>query len=269
MAMDGITIPERDVASLDHVADGVAGLRIVLVNVFAIEGADGWTLIDGGLNFSASRIKSWAEKLFPNDRTPRSIILTHGHFDHVGALKDLVEHWDVPIYAHPMEMPYVTGKKEYPPPDPHAGGGMMSVLSPFYPRGPIDLGTRVLALPEDGRLPGLPDWRWIHTPGHTDGHVSFFREKDRAMIAGDAFCTTKAESVTAIATQRPELHGPPAYYTSDWDRAGQSVELLAALRPEIVAPGHGMPMAGPEIPAALSDLAMNFDRVARPHQRAA
>lgn len=269
MTMEGISIPDRDVASLDHVAEGVSGLRIVLVNVFAVATAEGWTLIDGGLNHSASRIRSWAEKMFPNDSTPRAILLTHGHFDHVGALKDLVEHWDVPVYAHSIEMPYVTGTKQYPAPDPSVGGGVMSILSPFYPRGPIDLGTRVLPLPAQGRLPGLPDWRWIHTPGHTDGHVSFFREKDRTLIVGDAFCTTKAESVTAIATQRPELHGPPAYYTSDWDRAQQSVELLAALRPETVAPGHGMPMAGAEIPAALSDLARNFDQIARPHHHRA
>ena len=140
----------------------------------------------------------------------------------------------------------------------------MSVLSPLYPRGPVDLTQHVRELPAGGSVPGLPEWKWIHTPGHTDGHVSLFRERDRTLIAGDAFSTTKAESVAAIATQRPELHGPPAYYTSDWDRAKQSVEQLSILRPKTAATGHGLPMSGAEIADALSELARNFDIVARP-----
>jgi hypothetical protein len=60
------------------------------------------------------------------------------------------------------------------------------------------------------------------------------------------------------------LHGPPAYYTSDWEAAKLSVERLAALMPNVVACGHGRPMAGPEMMDALRFLADNFDRVARP-----
>ena len=140
----------------------------------------------------------------------------------------------------------------------------MSLMSPLYPRGPVNISSHLQLLPQDGTVPGLSGWRWIHTPGHTDGHVSFYRERDRILIAGDAVSTTKAESVLAIATQRPELHGPPAYYTSDWDAAKRSVEKLAELRPFTVAPGHRKPMAGPEVADALMDLAVRFDEVARP-----
>jgi glyoxylase-like metal-dependent hydrolase (beta-lactamase superfamily II) len=141
---------------------------------------------------------------------------------------------------------------------------LMALVSKLYPRGPVDLGTRVQLLPEDGSVPGFPDWRWIHTPGHTIGHVSLFRESDRTLIAGDAFVTTKQESFLAVATQRPELHGPPAYFTTDWDAARDSVERLAALRPEAVATGHGQPLAGSDVAGALATLANDFDRVARP-----
>jgi glyoxylase-like metal-dependent hydrolase (beta-lactamase superfamily II) len=144
------------------------------------------------------------------------------------------------------------------------GGGLMAAMSPLYPRGPVDLGDRVRSLAAEGSVPEMPGWRWIHTPGHTDGHVSFFRDSDRTLIVGDAFCTTKAESLAAIATQRPELHGPPAYFTSDWDLARQSVERLSLLRPQCVAAGHGQPVVGPQVADALSELARNFDRVARP-----
>jgi glyoxylase-like metal-dependent hydrolase (beta-lactamase superfamily II) len=107
-------------------------------------------------------------------------------------------------------------------------------------------------------------WRWIHTPGHTPGHVSYFREADRTLIAGDAFVATRQESATAVLTQRPELHGPPAYYTSDWEAARRSVERLAALEPLRVATGHGPPLQGREMLANLHELARNFDSLAVP-----
>ena len=140
----------------------------------------------------------------------------------------------------------------------------MALLSPLYPRGPIDVSSRAHRLPSDNSVPDLPGWRWIHTPGHTDGHVSFFREQDRMLIAGDALSTTKAESVIAIATQKAELHGPPAYYTSNSDLARDSVQQLATLRPQTVAAGHGKPLSGADVPDALQEFASRFDELARP-----
>ena len=105
----------------------------------------------------------------------------------------------------------------------------------------------------------------LHTPGHTPGHVSFFREADRTLLVGDAFCTTKPESFfEANLLQHPELHGPPAYFTSDWSAAETSVKLLAKLKPATVAPGHGKPLAGADVGASLQALAMRFEQVALP-----
>ena len=92
-------------------------------------------------------IRRWAEKHFSGP--PNCIILSHGHFDHVSAAKNLADHWNVPVYAHSLERPYLTGQSEYPSPNPGAGGGMMSVLSPTLPRGPIDLGDRLHDLPSE------------------------------------------------------------------------------------------------------------------------
>lgn len=260
---DGIPISDHDVVALDNVAPGVRGLRIFLVNVYAVSTDNGWVLIDAGLPMSEGRIRQWAESHF-GSRKPSAIILTHGHFDHVGALPKIVETWDVPVFGHPLEMPYLRGQKKYPAPDATAGGGLMSLLAPFYPRGPIDLGDRVQTLSLNGNLPELEDWKSIHTPGHTEGHISLFRDLDRTLLVGDAFCTTKQESLSAITTQKPELHGPPAYYTSDWDAAKASVEILANLKPQCVAPGHGSPMRGTDVAPALDELAKNFDVIARP-----
>jgi pterin-4a-carbinolamine dehydratase len=138
--------------------------------------------------------------------------------------------------------------------------GAVALLSRLYPRDPIDISTHLEALPAGGTVPGLPDWQWIHTPGHTAGHVSLFRERDRTLLAGDAICTTKQESLLAIATQRHELHGPPAYFTQDWQSAAQSVQRLAALNPDVLASSHGEPMAGPVMRDDLQQLAATFER---------
>jgi glyoxylase-like metal-dependent hydrolase (beta-lactamase superfamily II) len=140
----------------------------------------------------------------------------------------------------------------------------MARLARLYPRGPVDVGARLQPLPEDGTVPGMPSWHWLHTPGHSVGHVSFWREADRALIVGDAFVTTAQESAYAVAVQRAEMHGPPMYYTVEWDKAEQSVTRLADLEPELVITGHGLPMRGPEMRSALSRLAREFNRIAIP-----
>ncbi|MDQ2712543.1 MAG: MBL fold metallo-hydrolase [Acidobacteriota bacterium] len=218
--------------TVEAIADAPARRRIT-----AADG--GWTLIDSGLPLSVSKIKNWAESKFGKGSKPRAIVLTHGHFDHVGTAKDLLEEWNVPAYAHPAELPYLNGQIKYPPPDPSAGGGLMAVMSPLFPRTSADIRTWVQPLPADGSVPTLPGWRWIHTPGHAPGHVSLFREQDIVLLPGDAFCTTNQSSFLAVANQTPELNGPPAYYTPDWEAARNSVQALAALRPRTIAPGHG------------------------------
>jgi glyoxylase-like metal-dependent hydrolase (beta-lactamase superfamily II) len=75
----------------------------------------------------------------------------------------------------------------------------MPLLAPLFPRRPIDVSRWLQRLPEDGSVPQMPGWCWIHTPGHTPGNISFWRERDRTIIAGDAFITTNQESAYAVA----------------------------------------------------------------------
>ncbi|MDT0631654.1 MBL fold metallo-hydrolase [Rubrivirga sp. S365] len=250
------------------VADSLVSLRTGIVNVLFVgppgAGDRGWVLVDTGLPGSADAIREAAARRFGASARPSGIVLTHGHFDHVGAVEALAEAWDAPVYAHPLELPYLTGRSAYPPPDPTVGGGALAALSFLYPKRPIDLGDRARALPEGGAVPDMPGWRWIWTPGHAPGHVSLWREADRTLVAGDAFVTTKQESLISVALQRPTVQGPPAYFTPDWTAARHSVRELAALEPEAAGTGHGPPLRGAELRRGLARLAAEFERRAVP-----
>ncbi|HUP12729.1 MAG TPA: MBL fold metallo-hydrolase, partial [Niastella sp.] len=161
-------------------------------------------------------------------------------------------------------LPYLTGMSAYPPADPWAGGGLMSVVSPAFPAGPFNIKEHIQLLPQDGSLPFLPDWKYVHTPGHSPGHISLWRRRDKVLIAGDAFVTTRQESVWSVMMQTRKLTGPPRYFTYDWNAAAKSVQTLADLEPEIVSTGHGHPMRGDEMRKMLHKLAENFYEVAVP-----
>ena len=252
-----------------EVASGLAWMRTLLVNVAFLEPEprDGsWVLVDAGLPGYRHAILRAARDRF-GDRPPAAIVLTHAHFDHVGSLEALAELWDVPIYAHPLELPHLTGRRSYPPPDPTVGGGALAWSSRLFPRSPINVSTRVRALPDDGSVPPLPGWRWWHTPGHTDGHVSLFRDIDRALVSGDAVITVQQESLTAVLAQAPTLHGPPTYFTTDWSAALASVRDLADLAPNVLVPGHGVPLSGPALTRGLRGLADTFHHQIPVHGR--
>jgi glyoxylase-like metal-dependent hydrolase (beta-lactamase superfamily II) len=208
-------------------------------------------------------IKETAESLFGTNARPAAILLTHVHPDHSGSALELSQLWDVPVFLHSDELPLTTGT--------------IAAIE-AYPAGPLD---RWLILPvlrtmprrweamlvkgsfkdrarpfdPDGSVPGLPDWEYIPTPGHSPGHVSFFRPSDRVLITGDAVVTMKVNSLWGFLLHQPGLSGPPWYTTSSWSDAKESIAALARLEPQVLASGHGSPMIGPDTARALQALA--------------
>lgn len=237
-----------------------------IVNIVFIgkPGQEKWVLIDAGMPKSGSRIQEVAEERFGKGSRPDAIILTHGHFDHVGGLVELINKWRVPVYAHPLEFPYLTGKLPYPEPDSSVEGGMLAKISSIYPHQPIDISGAVEPLATNHSVNDLAEWKWIHTPGHSPGHVSLYRERDGLLLSGDAFVTVRQDSFYKVLLQKEEVNGPPRYLTTDWKAAKESVRILHTLQPTTVIPGHGSAMSGEELREGLDRLKQNFDELAVP-----
>ena len=240
-------------------------IQIVNICLVGKPNSEDFVLVDAGMPYSSEEIISVVEERYGVNKKPKAIILTHGHFDHVGSIIELVNKWNVPVYAHELELPFLTGKESYPKPDPTVEGGSVAKMSIIFPVDAINLGEHVEALPSDGTVPFLNGFQWIHTPGHSPGHISLFREKDGVLIVGDAFVTVKQEYLYKVFTQEQEISGPPRYLTPDWKAARESVNKLSKLKPKIAITGHGLPMTGDLLTSNLHLLVNDFDTIALPN----
>jgi glyoxylase-like metal-dependent hydrolase (beta-lactamase superfamily II) len=234
-------------------ATDVHGLKAGIVNLALIGspgvGDGGWTLIDAGLPGYTHTILRRASELFGSGREgevvpPAAVVLTHGHFDHIGSLHSLLRAWQsdgrtIPIYAHPLELPYLTGRSAYPPADPSVGGGLLARTARLFPPGPFDFRPNIQPLPPGGIVPTLPDWEYIETPGHSPDHISLFRREDGVLIAGDAFVTTRQQALFPSLSASLFIQGPPWYYTPDFSSAHESIQKLRRLMPSKALTGHG------------------------------
>lgn len=221
-------------------------------DVYLVASGSSWVLIDTGWANDGPAIKGAAQAPFGPDTPPTSILLTHVHPDHAGSALELARAWDRPVYVHPAELGIARGDI----------AAMTSVA------GPLDtwivlplmraMGRRrreaILArsnLSEVVRVsgpsatvPGLPGWMCVPSPGHTPGHVSFYRPSDRILITGDAIVTMRVNSISGLLLPRRGLSGPPWYTTWSRRAAKASIAALARLEPNVLAGGHGTPLTG-------------------------
>lgn len=226
------------------------GTGINQCNVYFVQSGSSWALIDAAWPKCGQLIKTTAESLFGANMHPASILLTHIHPDHSGSALELAQLWNLPVYVHPDELPLAAEKliPEYFNP---LDRWLIAPLMKLMPRRALEskrsegsLADAVRAIDPSAGVPGLPDWQCIPTPGHTPGHVAFFRKSDGVLIAGDAILTVNLNSLWDLLLNRHRISGPPYISTWNWQIAKESVAELAALEPCVLACGHGMPMRG-------------------------
>lgn len=244
-----------------EVAPGVWYLGLNVANVYIVGNRESWIVVDAGAPMHEGPILAAAEEIFGPGAKPAALILTHAHFDHFGSAKALLEHWgDVPVYAHKLDEPYLTGRDKTAPGDPTVGGFFAFAYRAFPKRQGTDLSKWFKPFPESELVPGVMGWRLFHTPGHTPGHVSLWREADRTLIAGDAVITVNLDSLGNVINKKPTVSRPPTPATPDWDSAIDSVRFLAGLRPKTLVTGHGLPMFGDEAAFGLEELSRTIRR---------
>ena len=255
-------------------ADGVRCLTLSgFVNVYIVEHSAGWALIDTGAPWHFGRIRDAARALF-GDAPPTGVFLTHGHYDHAGSALALATYWDVSVYASEAELPFLTGRLDYPPGDPSVGGPM-GFFARFASSKGFDLGERVCAIPpspnngepESPRYRGqggntLPGWQVVALPGHTPGQVGFWRESDKTLLAGDAVTTRELNDWVRFLRGEERIGMPPAPFTMDWLAVRKSVLKIGELQPGALGAGHGRPISGDELKTKLASF-LEYGAIAR------
>ncbi|MNJ85214.1 putative metallo-hydrolase YflN [compost metagenome] len=187
------------------------------INCYIIEGV----LIDSGIRSSFNKIVNGLKQV-----PVYAHALTHAHADHQGCSDQICKESGVPLYCHEKEV-YRTETglvtRDYP--------SSKNLIARFQQKYWAGQGHQVDKTLKENDLIG--NFRVIETPGHSAGHISFFREKDGVLIVGDA-----ATNMNLLTTIRG-LHSPPDIFTSDKQENAKSLKKLADLNPQILCFGHG------------------------------
>ena len=178
----------------------------------------GDVLIDSGSRHAAKRIFKQIE-----GRDVNAHALTHAHPDHDGSTKEVAEKLGVPVWCGANDVDL-------------AENGMtiehrMQKLSAAAYSGPRYKVDR--ALHEGDEVAGFTV---LDVPGHSPGHVAYWRESDRALILGDVLWNLNP------LTGLPSLREPPDFFTPDPPQNRESARKLGALEPALVCFGHGPPI---------------------------
>jgi glyoxylase-like metal-dependent hydrolase (beta-lactamase superfamily II) len=167
--------------------------------------------------------------------------LTHAHPDHQGSSHAVCTEFGIPYWVPEADVaaaedPSVIGQRQ---PD-HFMPKLMNALF----TGPGHKVDRVLH--EGDEVAGF---QVLETPGHSAGHVVYWRESDRVLIAGDVLTNMNP------FTQVRRLKEPFDFFTPDPAANRRAIKRIAELEPSVVLVGHGPPLRDP---AKLRDLAASL-----------
>ncbi|PCL92459.1 MBL fold metallo-hydrolase [Paenibacillus lautus] len=203
--------------------------RLFPINVYLVEESDGVTLIDAGMSFSQKGILQAAADI---GKPIKRIVLTHAHGDHVGALDGLKKELpNASVCISRRDALLLKGNAELQPGEPQM---------PIRGDIPKNMTTVPDVLLEDGDSIG--SLKAIAAPGHTPGHMAFLDERSGILIAGDAWQTRGGLAVSGV--MKPWFPFP-AMATWSKEQALESAGMLTALKPAVLAVGHGRMLRNP------------------------
>lgn len=155
--------------------------------------------------------------------------LTHAHADHQGASHAVCTQLGVPYWVGEADVEAAEGG-----PEAVARIQRPGLLNRFQKRFWTGPGHPVDRALKEGDTVG--EFTVLEVPGHSAGHVAYWRDRDRVLILGDVVNTMN------LLTTKRGLREPPAAFTPDPVRNRASIRRLAALRPALVCAGHGPPV---------------------------
>ena len=208
----------------------ISGFPPNVINMYLISDGEEYVLVDAGTRYIERRLLHELTSFFAAPERAGARLtahaLTHAHPDHQGASKVVCERFGAPLWcgeadAEKMERGVANS------PDMQ---GLLGFLGRAW-AGPAYPVARRLC---EGDL--VAGFRVIETPGHTPGHVAFWREEDGSLILGDVL------NGMNLLTGLPGLNEPPAAFTADVERNRRSILAMAALKPALVCFGHGAPL---------------------------
>lgn len=259
--------------ALQEIAEGVhrlgVGSGLTRVNVYLVASGSSWVLVDAGMESDSRAIREAATSLFGADAPPAAILLTHDHPDHSGSALELARTWKCNVFLHPRELPLANVQSIRTIEDfaiPIDRWFVLPLLLRLSPKRVAailrksNFGEVARGLDLEPAPPGLPEWKCVEVPGHSPGHIAFFRPKDGVLLAGDAVLTVNLGSLLGLVSwllhaSKRRLSIPPYFISWDWEMAKRSAAALTDLRPRVIASGHGDPLFGEEVSRGLRDLA--------------
>jgi len=233
-----------------NVADGIHRVEDAYTNWYLIEDGSRLTVVDAGVPSSWDSLLDALRTLGRRPDDVEAVVLTHGHFDHLGFAERARSELGVPVWVHENDVPLTHHPRRY-----------------AYERTPAYyFATQVRALPIVASLirnrawwpPPVREVRRYHagtldvpgqplvvaTPGHTIGHCALQLPDRDVVIAGDAIVTL--DPYTGRTGPRLVAKGA----THDTDQAIASLDKIEALDAGTVLVGHGEPFTGGAAEAA-------------------
>mgnify|MGYP006302539793 CR=1 FL=1 len=202
-----------------HLIDEAGGC-----NVYLVEGDD-LILIDSGTPGNFEPVEKYVESIGREIEDLTHIFLTHSHVDHVSSASKIADRSGAKILAHELDSPYIRGEM---------GRNILMRAGDFLagkPKFDVDIAV------DGGEV--IEGLEVIHTPGHTEGSVSFFYEGEGALFVGDAI---RSDGGFPFGSDG-NLSLSPKFFSESMGEMKASFEKIREIGPDLLLPGHGPPIS--------------------------